>query len=91
MNMNQYSRNLEYRIRSIDNEYYLLGCDRCFKLNHMGVAVFKYIGKNVSIDQLVAGIIENFSEENTEKIKEDIINYINKLIEYGVIQNGQYI
>lgn len=87
MNLSTYTRNEAYRIRTIDNNYYLLGCDNCFKLNKIGVIIIKYISTDITVDELANAIENKFSEVDNKKVKEDILQYIDMLIKYGVIND----
>ncbi|MBM7616200.1 PqqD family protein [Alkaliphilus hydrothermalis] len=78
-----FTKNYTFRSRKISNQNILFASGFCYELNDTGT----FIWENIS-DQSVNEIIEMLAKEyevNPEDIKDDVINFINFLIEKKAI------
>ena len=87
MNLKNYERKLETRVRKFKDDYYLLGNRKSYLLNYTGAVVLKYIGDDIELEEVAKKISDFYKEENLEKIKTDIESFIEFLILENLIIN----
>jgi len=87
MNLKNYERKLETRVRKFKDDYYLLGNRKSYLLNYTGAVVLKYIGDDIELEDVAKKISDFYKEENLEKIKTDIESFIEFLILENLIIN----
>lgn len=80
MNLNNYEKRLETRVRKFKDEYYLLGNRKSYLLNYTGAVVLKYIGTDIELETVVKKISDFYKEDDFERIKADIENFIEFLV-----------
>lgn len=85
MNFAHYTRDITFRIRKIDSVFYLVSPQKCYEVNEIAVVILKTIGKNVDINQLVEKISLNYKEDDIERIKKDVFNFVDFLINNNII------
>ncbi|HEL1773398.1 PqqD family peptide modification chaperone [Streptococcus suis] len=88
MNLNQYKKELDTRVRKLNNNYYLLGQKKSYSVNYLGAVVLKYIGSDIDILDLAKKISNFYKLDNTFEIKTDIINFIKFLLDEGLINRN---
>lgn len=89
LNLNQYHRKDNLRIRKFNDEYYMLCSGKCYKINETGAVVIKYIGKDMPINTLSNRIMEIYNGCNIDEIIEDIKTFINFLFNEGLINQHE--
>ena len=75
-------------VRKFNEEYYLLGGKRNYKINEIGVIIFKYIGSDIKIEELRNKIMEKYEGGTREQIDSEINNFINLLLKEGLIERS---
>lgn len=89
INLNQYNRQNSLRIRKFGNEYFLLSYGKCYKVNEIGAIIVKYIGKDMTIENLSNSIANLYEECNIDQIAEDIKNFINFLLNEELVNQNE--
>lgn len=78
-------RNSFYRIRQLEDKYYLFGCGHCFEINYIAKAIWVGIGKNMKIDEIATVIMNKTNQKDKEVIEKDILEFIEQLKHIGAI------
>ncbi|MBZ2040307.1 hypothetical protein [Streptococcus sanguinis] len=87
MNLKNYEKRLETRVRKFKDDYYLLSNRKSYLLNYTGAVVIKYIGDDIELEDVAKKISDFYREENLEKIKTDIESFIEFLVLENLIIN----
>ena len=82
-------RNKKFRVREIEGKYYLYGNGACYLLNDMGAIAWKYIGKNMTLDEFVGKVNTKYKDTTPTQIRTDVDSYISFLISIGAVGNGK--
>ncbi|HEM5251699.1 TPA: hypothetical protein U1341_002212 [Streptococcus suis] len=68
MNLSKYDRGIETRVRKFNGEYYLIGKGKVYSLNYLGAVVLKYIGSDITVNELSNKISEKYPGTDIETI-----------------------
>jgi len=83
--LNNYKRTESTRIRKFNNEYYVISCEKTYKINEIGVVILKYLGTRISTSELADKILSKYSGVEHSKICQDIEEFIKFLISENII------
>ncbi|MBK5079928.1 MULTISPECIES: hypothetical protein [Streptococcus] len=70
-NLKEYQKNPKFRIRKFNGRIYIFNRDRAFEINTMSLEIWKNIGKDITLSNLVEKM---YGESNT--------NIENKIMEF---------
>lgn len=73
-------------VRKFKGDYYLLGGRRNYKINEIGMIIFKYIGSDLRVEELRDKIMEVYKGETSEQIDLEINNFIELLLKEGLVE-----
>lgn len=85
MNLKNFSKDIDTRVRKFGNEYYLLAKGKVYLLNYLGAVVLKYINTDIDLEELANKINSVFMEQDIKMIEEDIKNFISFLLNEGIV------
>lgn len=85
MNLSNYEKKIETRVRKFENQYYLLGNKKSYQLNYTGAVVLKYIGTEIELETLAKKISAYYKEDNINQIEEDIVTFLDFLLSENLI------
>lgn len=85
MNFKEYKKNQNVRMRKFEDKYYLIYENKVHLINYLGVAIYKYIGEEISLEKFCMKIIDKYSKINIEDVKKDILEFILELEKKGII------
>lgn len=86
------NQNKHYKLRKIANVNILVACEKnpdekwCYTLNEIGSILWENCDLCKDIEDLVNKIAPMFNESFTDKQKDILISFVNKLIEIGLIK-----
>ena len=58
-----------------------------YEFDETGSEIFKLITQNLAIEEIVRILCEKYSSDDTDEIKNDIIEFIEKLKKLGVVKD----
>ena len=87
--------NKEFVLREIVGEYIIiptgstvLGFNGLITVNEVGIAIWKMLQEEVTVDQLVQGILAEYEVE--EKVaREDVKEFLQTLVEGGILDTNE--
>lgn len=82
--MKTMKKNEAMRIRKVGKEYYLFGNGVCFELNELGALTWNYLGGDLSTDVFCMKVSQKYKEEDVDKIKRDVNEFLSFLTEQKV-------
>ncbi len=82
-------RKKKFKVREIEGKYYLYGSGSCYLLNDMGAIVWKYVGKDMTLDEFVGKVNTKYEDTTPAQIRTDVDSYISFLISIGAVGNGK--
>ncbi|WP_346200179.1 PqqD family protein [Caldifermentibacillus hisashii] len=80
-----YKHDINFRVRNIANQKILLGNGEAFQLNETGYLIWESIDGTKDL-KTILGIIMDSYESTEEVAKNDLINFINFLLEIKAIK-----
>lgn len=87
MDLNKIERSVNYRMREFNDEFYLFGEGKSFKVNRLGKIIWIAIGKEITFDELICKILINYnlSNENKSIVENDVSEFIKNLLDIGAL------
>ena len=87
MDLKQIERSVNYRMREFNDEFYLFGESKSFKVNRLGKIIWIAIGKDISFDELIYKILLNYNLDVKDKliVENDVTEFIKNLIDIGAL------
>lgn len=87
LNMNELKKTDNLHLRKLSDKYYVFGTEVCFELNELGAVIFRYIGSDMPISNLLIGLKKRFNYDiSEERIQHDIYDFIDNLINLKLVK-----
>lgn len=74
-------------MREFNDEFYLFGNGKSFKVNRLAKIIWIAIGKEISFDELISKILItcNLSKEDKSLVENDVTEFIKNLLDIGAL------
>lgn len=86
--LNEFRRVDRLSVRKFADEYYLLGGRKNYKINEIGVIIFKYIGSDITVKELgekITSVYKIDGGKNDKQIDTEIRGFIELLLKEEII------